>query len=137
MSFHLRLCAAFVALAHSNGAVAGTIATVTAAVTASQAGVDPLPWVIGALGATVVYAYRQPVNRRQALADGVICVFIGGVVAPWAGALIAQEYGMAWANQYVLAGVLSVAWPWAVPVLWKRALDAFIAFTGSKGDRSA
>lgn len=132
MTTIFRLSAAILALFHSNGVLAGTIATVAAGLTASQAGIDPMPWVIGALGATVVYAYRQPLSRQQALADGVICIFIGGVVAPWAGALIAQEYGRAWSNHYVLAGVMSVAWPWAVPVLWEKALRTFKAFVGIK-----
>jgi MFS family permease len=137
MSAIIRLSAAILALLHSNGVIAGTIATVAAGLTASQAGIDPMPWVIGALGATVVYAYRQPLNRRQALADGVICIFIGGVIAPWVGALVAQEYGATWSNQYVLAGILSVAWPWAVPVVWERTVSAFKALSGMKRDRNA
>jgi hypothetical protein len=106
-------------------ATAGTVAA--AGVTAAQLGMDPLPWVIGAAGSTVVYAYRSPATRAHALANGVVSVFLGGVGAPYAATLVAHYANPVLANQYVLAGVLSVAWPWAAPVVWRRAVAMFNA----------
>lgn len=108
-------------------ATAGTVAA--AGVTAAQLGADPLPWVIGAMGSTVVYAYRKPATRAHALANGVVSVFLGGVGAPYAGTLVAHYLDPVLANPYVLAGVLSVAWPWAAPVVWRRAVATFNALT--------
>lgn len=102
-------------------ATGATIAT--AGLTALQLGADPIPWAIGAAGSTVVYAYRKPATRAHALANGVICVFLGGVGAPFAGQLLAHYFGPLWANEYMLAGLLSVAWPWAAPAIWMRALS--------------
>lgn len=119
---------------HASAAVAAGVA---AGVTALQVGSDPLPWVIGAAGSTVVYAYRKPATRAHAVANGVVCVFLGGVVAPWAGTLLAFYMGALWANEYVLAGALSVAWPWATPVVWGKAVAMFNALVTSKGSNDA
>ncbi len=109
---------------------AATVATVAAAgVTAAQLGVDPIPWAIGAAGSTVVYAYRKPATRQHALANFVVCVFLGGVGAPYAGTLLAYYVGTIWVNEYMLAGAMSVAWPWAAPVAWRRAVATFNALT--------
>lgn len=118
------------ALACTGKQALATAATIAAAgVTASQLGADPLPWVIGAMGGTVVYAYRKPATRAHALANGVVSVFLGGIGAPFAGTVLAHYVSPIWANEYVLAGVLSVAWPWAAPVLWGRAVATINALT--------
>ncbi len=118
------------ALACTGKQALATGATIAAAgVTAAQMGADPLPWVIGAAGSTVVYAYRKPATRELALANGVVSVFLGGIGAPFAGTVLAHYVSPIWANEYVLAGVLSVAWPWAAPVLWRRLVAAFNAMT--------
>jgi hypothetical protein len=110
-------------------ALATTATVAMAGITAVQLGADPIPWIIGAAGSTVVYAYRKPSTRAHALANGVICVFLGGVGAPFAGQLLTHYAGPLWSNEYMLAGLLSVAWPWAAPVAWRRA----IAFVETKG----
>jgi len=104
-------------------ATAGTVAV--AGVTALQLGMDPLPWIIGAAGGTVVYAYRNPATRAHALANGVVSVFLGGVGAPYAATIIARYADPIFANPYVLAGVMSVAWPWAAPILWAKGVAMF------------
>lgn len=112
-----------VSLAITGKNAMATGATVaTAAFTASHLGADPVPWIIGAAGSTVVYAYRKPATKAHALANGVICIFLGGIGAPFVGQLLAHYFGEIWANEYVLAGVLSAAWPWAAPAVWSRAL---------------
>lgn len=124
----LQRIAVALALATSGKQALATAGTVAAAgVTAAQLGMDPLPWVIGSAGATVVYAYRSPATRVHALANGVVSVFLGGVGAPYAATLIAHYADPVLANPYVLAGVLSVAWPWAAPVMWAKAVAMFNA----------
>lgn len=124
-------------LASGKNAAAAVITAAAAGITASQLGHDPLPWVIGAAGSTVVYAYRKPATRAHALANGMVCVFLGGVGAPWAGTLVAFYFGQMWANEYMLAGALSVAWPWATPVIWTRAVAMFKALTSPAGGNDA
>lgn len=129
MSWLTKLALAL-ALATSGKQALATAGTVVAAgVTAAQLGIDPLPWVIGAAGSTVVYAYRKPASRAHALANGVVSVFLGGVGAPYAGVLVSHYADPVLANPYMLAGVLSVAWPWAAPVMWRRAVATFNALT--------
>lgn len=89
---------------------------VTAGVTATQIGGDPVPWAIGAAAATVVYAYKQPDNRQKALANGVISVFLGGVGAPYMGQILARYIDPVYANEWVLAGILGAGWPWLLPI---------------------
>jgi MFS family permease len=110
-------------------AAAMAATTVAAAVTAVQIGADPIPWAIGAAASTVVYAYRTPATRSQALANGVICIFIGGVCAPWVGRIISEYHGAVWSNDYVLAGFMAAVWPWAAPIVWRRAVAIFDSMT--------
>lgn len=124
----LQKAAIALALACSGKQALATVGTVAAAgVTAAQLGMDPLPWVIGAAGGTVVYAYRSPATRAHALANGVVSVFLGGVGAPYGAALVAHYADPILANPYVLAGILSVSWPWAAPVVWGKAVAMFEA----------
>lgn len=107
-----------VGLAFTGKNAAASVATVGAAgVTALQLGADPVPWALGAFGATVVYAYRKPSTRAIALVNGGISVVIGGIAAPWAATLAGHYLGSVWANDYVMAFGLSAAWPWLVPVV--------------------
>ena len=120
-------------LACTSKHAAATVATAAAAgVTAAELGLDPILWAIGAAGSTVVYAKRTPANRADALANGVVSVFLAGVGAPYVAAVLLQYVHPVWVNEYVLAGVMSVAWPWAAPVVWKQGVAVFQAFTGQK-----
>ena len=101
----------------SKGAWAATTAT-AAAVTASQMGRDPIPWLIGAGAVTVVYAYFRPADKAKAVANGVISVFLGGVGAPLLGAWLVSQELVAHTpiNDWFLAGILGAGWPWLVPI---------------------
>jgi hypothetical protein len=125
-------------LAYTGKQAAATVATVaTAGVTAAQMGLDPVLWAIGAAGSTVVYAKRTASSRADALANGVVSVFLAGVGAPYVGAVMLQYFNPVWSNEYVLAGVMSVAWPWAAPVVWKQGVGVLRGFTGQqKGGRN-
>jgi hypothetical protein len=96
------------AWATTTGAIAG--------VTATQIGRDPVPWIVGAMAVTVVYAYKKPDNREKALANGVVSVFLGGVGAPYMGQILSQYVSPVYANDWVLAGVLGAGWPWLLPI---------------------
>ena len=106
---------------HGKNALATGATVVAAGVTAAQIGADPWPWVIGAMGSTVVYAHKRGATTVHSLSNGVVSVFMGGVGAPYAGTLLAQYFNPVFANTYVLAGVMSAAWPWALPFAWELA----------------
>jgi hypothetical protein len=95
--------------------VVGGAASGVASGVALALGFDPMPWAIGAMGSTVVYAYKRPATRAESIANGVICVFLGGIAAPWAGSLLELYVNRVWGNEYLLAGVLSATWPWLAP----------------------
>ena len=96
------------ALATSVGAAAG--------LTAQQIGRDPVPWCIGAMAVTIVYAYKKPENREKALANGVVSVFLGGIGAPYMGQILTRYIDPVYANDWVLAGVMGAGWPWLLPI---------------------
>lgn len=97
-------------------ATVGVVAGGAAQVTATQIGRDPVPWVIGAMAVTIVYAYKKPETREKALANGVVSVFLGGVGAPYMGQILARYIDPVYANDWVLAGVMGAGWPWLLPI---------------------
>ncbi len=112
----------------TTAAIVTTATTVAAAgVTASQLGADPLPWAIGAAGAAIAFLLRAPSGAKAAIANGAISVLFGGLGAPFAARVIAHQCGDVYANDLVLAAVLSIAWPWLVPIVWgwfRKSADA-------------
>lgn len=97
--------------------VATTTATVaTAGVTAAQLGAEPLPWVVGAGGAAIAFLLRAPTGAKVAIANGAISVLCGGLGAPFLASVIAHQFDPVYANDLVLAAVLSIGWPWLVPL---------------------
>ena len=128
MTWWQRIGLAVAVALHGKNALATGATVVAAGVTAAQIGADPWPWVIGAMGSTVVYAHKRGTTTVHSLSNGVISVFLGGVCAPYVGTLIAQEYNPIYANTYVLAGVMSAAWPWVIPVIWDRVMLVIKAF---------
>ena len=104
---------------------AGATAAVAGA-TAAQLGADPWPWIVGSGGAAVAFLLRTPATWQFALGHGAISVFAGGIGAPFAATILAHYIHPVWANDLLLAGVLSVGWPWLVPLLMER----FKAFLG-------
>lgn len=99
-------------------ALATGASVVVAGVTAVQLGVDPWPWVIGAMGSTVVYAHKRGATAAHSLSNGVISLLMAGLGAPYAGVLVGKHVGEDYANTYVLAAILSAAWPWLLPFAW-------------------
>lgn len=122
---------------HGKNAVATGATVVAAGVTASHMGADPWPWVIGAMGSTVVYAHKRGATTALSLSNGVISVAMGGLGAPYAGTLLTQYVNPVFANTYVLAFTLSAAWPWVLPLLWERGKDAIGALFRPKGGSDA
>ena len=119
MKWTTRLSLALLTL-FSHKAAWATVTASAAATTAHQLGRDPVPWLIGAAAVTVVYAKRRPVDKPEAVANGVISVFLGGVGAPFLGAYMVKWgwFDPAPINDWLLAGVLGAGWPWLVPVLF-------------------
>ena len=132
MKWKKRIVLGLAMLFSSKSAWAATTAT-AAAVTASQMGRDPIPWLIGAGAVTVVYAYFRPADKAKAVANGVISVFLGGVGAPLLGAWLVSQELVAHTpiNDWFLAGILGAGWPWLVPI----ALD-FIKRRSDGGARN-
>mgnify|MGYP003516154363 FL=1 len=131
MTWKKRIAVTLAALFSSKAAWA-TTAGGAAAVTASQLGRDPVPWLIGAAAVTVVYAYFRPADKPKAVANGVISVFLGGVGAPFTGAYLVKWEWIepAQINEWALAFVLGAGWPWLVPI----ALDLFKRRAGRAAD---
>ncbi|WP_322470302.1 hypothetical protein SOM08_06250 [Hydrogenophaga sp. SNF1] len=104
-----------------------TATTAAAGMTAAMLGADPLPWAIGAAGAAIAFLLRAPSGAKAAIANGAISVLFGGLGAPFAARVIAHQFGDVYANDLVLAAVLSIAWPWLVPIVWgwfRKSADA-------------
>lgn len=93
----------------------------TAAVVASQIGSDPIPWAIGAFGASIMAAYRKKAAPRPvAWADAGVSIMIGGLVAPFAASVASVYWGPVWNQPYVAAAVFSPTWAyvarrWVIP----------------------
>lgn len=96
---------------------AATATAVAAGATASHLGADPWPWIVGAAGAAIAFLVRAPTTRRVALAHGGISILCGGIGAPWVGSLLSHYVHPVWANDLVWAAVLSIGWPFFVPLL--------------------
>ncbi len=78
---------------------------------------DPWPWVIGALGASIVYAKRPATSRLDALANSIISVMLAGIIAPVASAAAGKYVGPEVASEYAIAFVMASLWPWVLPAL--------------------
>lgn len=134
------LFAAFLATA-KNAWAAPIAATCAAYWTQNVVNGDPLPWAIGAFGATVVYSHTtSKLSKLQVLLHALVSVFAGGVIAPWIGAAIGKQYGAHWQNDYVYAFALSAMWPWLVEIGWRKIGgegESFLAkaFGMKRGDK--
>lgn len=112
---------------HGKNALAiGTTAAMAGA-TAAQLGADPLPWIIGSGGAAVAFLLRRPATWDHALAHAAISVFAGGIGAPWLANYMAHYIKPAPTDglDLVLAAVLSVCWPFFVPLVQARVVKWF------------
>lgn len=123
----MRCLVAVVLTLNAKNSFAVTLTAALAGGTASQLGADPWPWIVGATGAAIAFLMRAPTTGRIALANGAISILFGGIGAPYAASLLSHYVHPVWANDLVLAAVLSIAWPWLVPIVWgwfRKAGDA-------------
>ena len=86
---------------------------VTAAVTSSAFGFDPLAWGIGGLGGAFLYLRGSPVGRPEAISNALLSIVLGGVAAPVAyiSAALYHPELKSIPGQYLVAIVLSFGWP--------------------------
>lgn len=86
---------------------------VTAAVTSSALGFDPLAWGIGGLGGAFLYLRGKPVGRPEAIANAMLSILLGGMASPICYASAAARWVelASVPGQYVIAIVLSFGWP--------------------------
>ncbi len=111
------------AAAAAGSAAAGSVATIGAA---AGLGLELAPFVVGAVGATVVITAQRPQSRGSAWGHAVVSVFLGGVAGPWAaytGNALAMHYLKTpdlntVPAQLLAAGLLSAGWPYFGPMLW-------------------
>lgn len=98
------------------------IATAAAASAAGTAlatatGYDPWTWVVGGLGAAIVYIKKAGTTRVDAITNGVISVMLAGLVSPGLSDYLATKLSLTFSNPYPVAFVLSASWPWIVPTV--------------------
>ena len=112
---------ALVATSKTSAVAAAEVAAVTSAATGSVVssivGVDPWPWIIGGLGAAIVYVKKTSASRYDAAMNGVISVSLGGLVAPPLSAYLGDTVSPALGGSTPVAFLLSAAWPWVIPAL--------------------
>ena len=94
---------------------AATSATGTALATVG--GYDPWVWVVGGLGAAIVYVKKEVTTRLDAITNGIISVMLAGLVSPGITHYLITKFSVALPNPYPVAFLLSAPWPWIVPTL--------------------
>lgn len=108
-----RLALALCFLSHACAAVA-----VSASTPASGAPLtyDPWTWVVGALGAAIVYIKKDVTTRLDAITNSIISIALAGIVAPELTTYMAARFEVT-ISPYPLAFLLSASWPWILPIL--------------------
>lgn len=94
---------------------AATSATGTAL--ATVAGYDPWTWVVGGLGAAIVYIKKEVTTRLDAITNGMISVMLAGLVSPGVSIYLSTKFSIPLSSPYPVAFLLSASWPWIVPTL--------------------
>ena len=94
---------------------AATSATGTAL--ATVAGYDPWTWVVGGLGAAIVYIKKQVTSRLDAITNSVVSVMLAGLVSPALTEYAAAKFNLPFSSPYPMAFIVSASWPWIVPTL--------------------
>lgn len=84
---------------------------------ATMTGYDPWTWVVGGLGAAIVYIKKEVTTRLDAITNGIISVMLAGIVAPEITYYVAAKFSVALNNPYPVAFILSASWPWIVPTV--------------------
>ena len=114
--------------AATSSKTAGAAGAGTSVLVAAGIGLDLWPFVIGAIGATVVIAAQQPRTRQLTWIHSVVSVFLGGVGGPFASS-IASLFLTKYLDlpsvdnqltQLMCAGILSAGWPWFGPFVWDQ-----------------
>lgn len=110
--------AALVVAFFSRVDVATAAATsVTGAAVTSLAGYDPWTWVVGGVGAAVVYIKKDVTTRLDAIINAVVSVMLAGLVSPGLTHYLATNFSVMLTNPYPVAFILSTSWPWIIPTL--------------------
>jgi len=81
---------------------------------------DPWVWIIGGMGAAIIYVKNPPTSKSDAIVNSLISVLIGGLVAPTASAYCGSHYDKSLDSPYPFAFVFSAGWPWIIPILLRR-----------------
>lgn len=112
---------ALIATSKTSAVAAAEVAAITSAATGSMVssfiGADPWPWIVGGLGAAVVYVKKTSVSRYDAAVNGIISVLLGGLVSPPVAAYMGEKISDALAEPTPLAFLLSASWPWVIPAI--------------------
>ncbi len=77
---------------------------------------DPWTWVVGALGAAIVYIKKDVTTRIDAITNSLISIALAGIVAPELTTYMAARFEIT-ISPYPLAFLLSASWPWIIPIL--------------------
>lgn len=98
--------------------VASAAATsLTGTALATVAGYDPWTWVVGGLGAAIVYIKKEVTSRLDAITNSVISVMLAGLISPAMTHYAVTKFSLPFSNPYPMAFVMSASWPWIVPTL--------------------
>jgi uncharacterized membrane protein YdcZ (DUF606 family) len=92
-------------------------ASATGTALATVTGYDPWTWVVGGLGAAIVYVKKNVTSRLDAITNGVVSVMLAGLVSPGLSHYLATKFSLAFSTPYPVAFVLSASWPWIVPTI--------------------
>ena len=116
-----------------NKAFAATSAAALSGVSATIAGIDPLPWVLATMGMVYMLARTEPSQdktpnqiRLDALANGLVSLVCGGLGGPWTSIAIAQWAGNPrLESPLLMAFMISAFWQIVAyrvwPALWPIA----------------
>jgi hypothetical protein len=97
----------------SKSAFAAALTGATAAFTSSALGFDPLAWGIGGLGGAFICLRGELLPRKEAAANIMLSIMLGGIASPVAYAMVAAQYPQL-ANipgQYLIAIIFCFGWP--------------------------
>lgn len=99
---------------------AAAMTTSASVVSAWFLGFDIFPWLIGAIGASLIQVFKPAETRIKALAGSVISVFIGGVISPAVAhsAWIERNFLDGNNNTYALSLFFAATWPWVLPLMF-------------------
>lgn len=117
-----RAAIALAATSSSHKAAAAALSGAATALVLSPLVEAALPFVMGFLGAIVVYAATEPRSARQAIGSAVVSVALGGVAGPasmdMAGYYLEVPQNLP--TQLLVSFVCAATWPLFAPFLWAQ-----------------